>query len=149
MKKIPLTKGKFALVDDEDFDHLNQWKWYYSAIGYAVRDVHVPKGKKVCVYMHRQINMTPEHLRTDHINRNKLDNRKENLRAVDGSQNGINRGLNTNNTSGHKGVVWHKDSQNWGARIKLHYKTIYLGRYKELKDAIRARKKAELKYHAI
>jgi len=144
MKKIPLSKGKFSIVDDEDFEYLKQWKWYYIGSGYAARD----EGKRT-IYMHRDINQTPQWLRTDHINRKKLDNRRANLRDVTGSQNGINRGRNKNNTSGCRGVVWHKDSKTWGARIKIQYKTIYLGRFQEFKHAVLKRKKAEALYHSF
>jgi len=71
MKRIKLTQEKVALVDDADFEFLNQWKWFYHQTGYA---------KSCHRYMHRLINKTPKGFHTDHINRNKLDNRKSNLR---------------------------------------------------------------------
>lgn len=143
MRKIKLTRGKFALVDDEDFEFLNECRWYCNAQGYAVRDIGGRKNRSV-VWMHRVINNTPEKLRTDHINGDSLDNRKKNLRTVTASQNGHNRkSLNPNNTSGHVGVVWRKDIQKWSARIKVQYKERYLGCYSKLKDAISARKLAE------
>jgi hypothetical protein len=148
MRKIKLTRGKFAIVDDEDFEYLNQYKWYCSFYGYAVRDEGGRKNKKA-IPMHRFLNGTPSGLVTDHINRNKLDNRKVNLRSVTGSQNCTNRGLNKNNVSGHKGVIWRKDIRRWSARIKTNYKEIYLGCFINIKDAIKARKKAELIYHVI
>lgn len=148
MKKILLTKGASALVDNEDFEMLNEHKWYLSFYGYAVRDIGGRK-YKVAVPMHRFLNKTPRGYVTDHINRNKLDNRKANLRSVTGSQNGINRGLNKNNTSGYKGVYWRKDVGRWAARLKVNYKNIYLGNYNKLNDAIAARKKGEGLYHQI
>lgn len=148
MKKISLTQGKFALVDDEDFNYLNQFKWYCSSNGYAVRDVGNKKSK-VHYAMHRVVNKTLEDFQTDHINRNSLDNRKLNLRTVTPSQNGINKGLAKNNKSGYKGINWRENIQKWQALIWLDNKTIYLGCHLRLEDAINVRKKAELIYHTI
>ena len=148
MKYIKLTKGKIAIVDDEDFEYLNQWKWYYSASGYAVRDVGSRKSKRH-IWMIRLLNKTPDGFITDHINRNKLDNRKSNLRSVNASQNGMNRSLNKNNTSKYKGVIWRKDIKKWSARIKINYKTIYLGTFINIKDAISARENGERIYYTI
>lgn len=145
-KKIKLTQGKYAIVDNDDFDKLNQWKWWVDYRGYAVRDVGGRKNKKR-ILMHRLINNTPKGLSTDHINRNKLDNRRKNLRTVNQSQNLFNTGLPKNNTSGYKGIQWYKNR--WVARIKVGYKSIYLGRYIKLQHAIKARKEAELKYATI
>lgn len=91
--------------------------------------------------MHRLLNKTPEGFSTDHINRDKLDNRKCNLRSVTQSQNGFNRGLNKNNTSGHRGVYWYQNS--WVAEIKVNFKKIHIGRFKDLVGAVSARKTAE------
>ena len=146
MKKIKLTKGKFALVDNKDFDWLNQWTWCLNSNGYAVRDVGGRKNKKR-ILMHRLLNKTPKGLSTDHVNRNKLDNRKSNLRTVTQSQNILNAKLSKNNKSGYNGVTWYKNR--WVARIKINYKSIYLGRYKSLKEAVLARSREEQKYHAI
>jgi len=142
MKKILLTRGMVTMVDDEDFEQMNQWKWYCSASGYATRDVGGRKNKRH-VWMHRLLNNTPEGLRTDHINQNKLDNRKINLRAVTGSQNGMNRGLNKNNTSGYKGVIWRNDIKKWRAMIKINYREVYLGCFKKIEEAVEARQRGE------
>jgi hypothetical protein len=146
MKKIPLTKRKFAIVDDGDFELLSQWKWWSDQQGYAVRDAGGRKNKHR-ILMHRLLNETPAGLVTDHINRNKLDNRKSNLRSVSQRQNTLNCKLSKNNTSGHNGISWYKNR--WVATFTLKYKKIYLGRFLELKDALMARSKAEIQYHAI
>ena len=142
MKKISLTRGKYAIVDNEDYEFLIQWKWWFTTRGYAVRE----DGGKV-VFMHRLINKTLMGLDTDHINRNKLDNRKCNLRTISRSQNIMNINPRKNNTSGVKGVQKH--AEGWMTRIKLNYQTIYLGYFKRFEDAVNARKKAELIYHKI
>lgn len=79
----------------------------------------------------------------DHINRNRCDNRTSNLRSCTHSQNHINENVRANNTSGTTGVVYDKSRQKWVARIKKDYKTINLGRYSSIDDAIEARTQAE------
>jgi hypothetical protein len=153
MKQIPLTQGKFAIVDDEDFDYLNQWKWFFSDGGYAHRNQHIRLGvyKYTCkrIRMHRLINRTPFGLITDHINRDKLDNRKCNLRTVGKSINSINRDKPVNNKSGFKGVYWDTWSKKWRAELKINDKKVTLGRFLDIKDAIIARKNGEVKYYGL
>lgn len=138
MKKIKLTQNKYALVDNEEFEYLNQWKWHYHNLGYAVRG----RG----IYMHKVINNTPKGFETDHINRNKLDNRKQNLRTVTQTQNRYNIGLQKNNTSGYKGVLWNKDRNNWMAYIYKNTKRIYLGSFSNINDAHNIRLQVERSY---
>lgn len=148
MKRIKLNKGFVALVDDSDFEYLNQWKWFEHH-GYAVRTkrIGLRKFNKISeIYMHRLINQTSEGFDTDHINRNKLDNRRCNLRTVTRSQNQFNRGNPINNTSGYKGVGWDKEHQKWVSRIKVNGKKIFLGRYNSLQGAWLARRLGERAY---
>ena len=84
----------------------------------------------------------------DHINRNRTDNRSSNLRDVSHKQNGQNASKPSNNTSGHPGVVWHKQSSKWVARIMHNYKQIHLGYFTDIEEAISARKAAERLYWA-
>lgn len=155
MKKILLTKGKFALVDDEDFDYLNQFTWGVSTSGYARRQIHIRLGVNKYigerVWMHRFLNKTPDGLFTDHINRNKLDNRKSNLRTVTKSLNGLNREKTRRNASGFNGVHFDSWTKKWRAEIKVSGKKMSLGRFFNIEDAIDARKKAEAKlnFYAI
>ena len=154
MKKIKLTQNKYALVDDGDFRFLNQWKWYIGSHGYALRKTHIGSvkdgsRKEVIFLMHRVINKTPKGFDTDHINRNKLDNRKDNLRTVTRQKNALNVGLLKNNTSGHKGISLDKRSGRWETYITVNYKKMFLGYYDNLFDAIKARKKAETIHHTI
>jgi len=153
MQKIELIHNKFAIVDDEDFEYLNQFKWYLSDSGYAMRSIYIKLGigkyTSKQIRMHRFINNTPKGFETDHINRNKLDNRRNNLRSVTKSQNKMNVGLNKNNKSGVKGVYWDKFTNKWRAEIKVNYKKISLGRYKNLQRATLARLWGERLYHAI
>ena len=82
----------------------------------------------------------------DHINRNRSDNRIANLREVSHKQNMQNRSKSSNNTSGHPGVYWHKQSSKWVAQIMHNQKQIHLGCFTNLEEAVAARKAGELKY---
>lgn len=113
MKKIPLTKGYFVAVDDEDYDYLMQWKWCFHK-GYAVRNA----GGRKYILMHRIINETPDGYQTDHVNMDKLDNRRCNLRSVTRGENNLNRPAARNSTSKYKGVCWDKLQNKWHAQIK-------------------------------
>lgn len=154
MKLIKLTLGKYAIVDDKDYDSLNQWHWYCNAQGYAVRKPYI-KGsgrknqKSLSIRMHVLVNQTPEGFETDHVNRNRLDNRRENLRTVTSSENKFNTKIRMDNVSGVKGVFWENYTKKWKATIQANYKSISLGRYSSIDDAILARQKAEGIYHAI
>ena len=134
MKKIELTQGKFAIVDNEDFEWLNQWKWHYNnSDGYAYRTKVFRRinGKqpKEHISIHRLINKTPKGMETDHINHNRLDNRKNNLRTVNRVQNCMNTSIRKDNKSGFKGVSFSKDRQKWMACIKFDNKVHNLGRF--------------------
>ena len=152
MKRIKLTKGKYAIVDDEDFDSMNQKSWHFSTKGYACAGTHTGSAvngtrRTVRFFMHRLINKTPDGLQTDHINRNKLDNRRSNLRTVTNQQNHFNMPLSRNNATGCKGVYWFKRDKNWQSQITVGAKRIHLGYFINFKDAVSARKRAELKYY--
>jgi len=142
-KTINLTQDKVATVDDGDYEWLNKWKWYYSNVGYACRDIRI-NGKRTCVLMHRLINSTPMGMETDHINCNGLDNRRCNLRSCNKSQNQMNREKAINRSSGEKGVYWKDSRKKWTAKIMINYKEFYLGDYKNIEDAINAYNKKAL-----
>jgi hypothetical protein len=156
MKKIPLTQGKFAIVDDEDFEWLNQWNWQarkYHYTFYAIRKTHRAIRPKVyqcrTILMHREIMRKHYGLfltkkdDTDHQNRKGLDNRLSNLRVASHQENMRNRGLGCDSTSGHLGVSWRKQRKKWRAYITVSAKQIFLGNFDNKADAIKARKKAE------
>jgi hypothetical protein len=108
MKKLNLSQGKVALVDDEDYEYLNQWKWYLSKTNkheYAMRKTsrNDPNGRKT-IMLHRVIMNTPNHLEVDHIDNNGLNNQKYNLRNCTGKNNRLNRVAM--GTSKYLGVSW-------------------------------------------
>lgn len=143
-KEIPLTQGKITIVDAEDYEWLNQWKWYayrHRNTYYAMRNDC--KSKKM---MHREIMKPPEDKEPDHINNNGLDNRRENLRICSRSQNQANRNKQYNNTSGYKGVSWHKWKRKWQALIGINNKWKHLGYYLTKQQAALAYNNAALEY---
>lgn len=151
MKEIPLTQGMTAIVDDEDYETLMQWKWRYynlptGKMGYAIRGMR--KGRKTAtILMHRIILNTPHGYVTDHINGNSLDNQKENLRVATKAQNHYNASKHRHNTSGFKGVYWCKDRHSWRAQITANRKQIQLGRFKNKFEAVITYNAAATKLH--
>lgn len=149
MKKIKLTQGKFAWVDDEDYEYLNQWKWHVKKdekTFYAQRSIK-RNGKWTTIKMHQVLaELMGITERMDHINRNGLDNCKNNLRPATHKQSAENRGMFKNNTSGYKGVCWYKRYLKWYAYIRHNDEQIYLGYFNKKEDAVKARKAAEKKY---
>jgi hypothetical protein len=147
-KLIPLTQGKFAIVDAEDYDFLMQWSWQAKSfpvdksVFYAKRD---NKGKHV--YMHRVLIKASKGEIVDHVNRNPLDNRKCNLRLCTISQNAYNRKKVSNNTSGYKGVGLIKGSNKWWAKIKVNKTSIHLGAFNCPIEAAKAYDEAATKHH--
>jgi hypothetical protein len=147
MRKIPLTQGKFALVDDCDFDSLNQFKWCAGVnkkVWYARRSYR-KNGKKINIKMHRYIMGFPSS-GIDHKNGDGLDNRRSNLRIATNSQNLANRGITSRNTSGFKGVTWNKASNKWQAQIRVSNNNIYLGCFSDLLEAHQSYINAARKY---
>lgn len=148
MKKIYLTgiigKGMFTLVDDEDYGWLSKHKWHLDR--YVIRSIYL-NGKRYHSRMHRVIINTPEGMHTDHINGDKLDNRRENLRVCTRSENMANCGLKKSNKSGYKGVHWSKNNKNWRVQIRKDGKYVYQRYFHNILDAARAYNKVALKYH--
>lgn len=143
MKRIPLTQGQFALVDDEDFERINQYKWYALwAPGirsyYARHKLPDSNGKREVLLMHRVVMNARPGEWVDHANHDTLDNRKSNLRIVSRAENQRNRGLPKQSTTGYKGVTLRERVSRWEASIKKSGRTHYLGHYTNPEDAARA-----------
>lgn len=148
MKEIPLTQGKVALVDDEDYEELMKYKWHYdhniyTGMSYAVG--YIGNNKKI--RMHRFIMKSPDNTVCDHINRNTLDNRKENLRNVTISQNAMNRKATSRNKLGLKNISFRKENSKFRVQIEMNGKIVFYNQYETLEEAIQARDEALKKYH--
>lgn len=150
MKTIELTKGYRALVDDDDYEFLNQWKWCVSLGGrghksvYAIRSSSAPY--KHIVFMHRQLLNTPDGMYVDHVNRDTLDNRRSNLRLCTMADNARNKGIQSNNTSGYKGVKYEKRFNRWYGYACLQGKYKHLGSFGTPKAAALAYNQFARKY---
>ena len=142
MKQIKLTQRKYALVDDGDFEWLSRIQWRYHSKGYAV-------GGKTgrALWMHRIIANTPDGMFTDHIDGDKLNNQRGNLRVATKAQNGWNSVKPKNNTSGYKGVSWNCVQRKWVARICINGKILSLGYFSLAIEADRAYNEAVKQYH--
>ena len=140
--RIPLTKGKFAIVDVGDFAEINKHKWYTSQRGrfsYARRGDGIKHGNKTAIAMHREIMGHPKNMYIDHINHNGLDNRRANLRLATPKQNAWNNLPRKGNySSKYKGVSWHKRDRKWYAKIVIHGKAKHLGGFNDEKAAAAA-----------
>lgn len=144
MKNIPLTQGEVALVDDENFEKVCTYKWYLHNSGYGARRGR--KGERSVVFLHHQISGIPEDgLQTDHINRDRLDNRKSNLRVATRSQNCANRAKpNIETSSEYKGVYFDYQSGRWRSVIEIEGKKKSIGRFSKEQDAALAYNKAAI-----
>lgn len=131
------NSNKKFYFDLDDYDLIKNYCWWETTNGYIV-------SKNIA--LHRIIMSAGKDEIIDHINHNKLDNRKCNLRKCTRGQNNINIGKRINNTSGYTGVFYKKDRQKWGARININGEKHSLGCYINKEDAIKARKQAEEMY---
>jgi len=137
MKIIYLTRDKYTIVDDEDYDRLMEHSWAWIPAtgaknnkGYAARKGNKKKGEPRTVQMHREILHAPKGTVIDHKNLNSLDNRKENLRYADVQTNAFNRHKPVMEcTSKYKGVLQRKNDTRWMARIKFNGRHVELGKY--------------------
>jgi hypothetical protein len=151
-RRIPLTQGKFAIVDPDDFYRLIEYKWFATknaSTFYAKRHTRTgERAKTGSVCMHRRIMNAPDNLVVDHINYNGLDNRKANLRLATRRQNSLHviRTMNPG-SSKYKGVSWREDRKKWSVKIMADGKTFHLGCYKDEIEAAKAYDEAARKYH--
>lgn len=142
MKIIELGNGLKTKVDDDDFIALARWNWKpicCNGITYAAR--HSSSGT---VYMHREVKDATKGKYVDHINHDTLDNQKGNLRICSQSQNMANARRPSHNTSGYKGVHFHKKAKKYSASMQIHGKSKHLGLFLSAVEAAKAYNKAAL-----
>jgi hypothetical protein len=152
MKRIPLTQGKYAIVDDEDYEQLCKIKWCYHVgnnplYGYAVTNIGKRPNRKQ-IRLHRFLLKPTASQMIDHKNGNTLDNRRSNIRICTRLQNSMNQKPRNGSKSSYKGVSFVKKSKRnpWLARIKINGNTKILGVFNNIEAAAEAFQKAEIKY---
>lgn len=147
---IELTRGAVSVIDDEDFEEISKYHWHLSSKGYACRRFK-EDGKWCNTYIHRQLTGLTHHdkLIVDHIDGDKLNNRRSNLRVCTNAENMRNRCQQINNTSGYKGVTFDVDCplRPWRAIIYVNGKKIRIGWYATPQEAHQAYCKAALELH--
>ena len=150
---IPLTQGQVAIVDTVSVSCLEKWNWcaVWNArmkAYYAFRS-DVIDGKPTTIPMHRFVVglASGDKRQVDHKNGNTLDNRMDNLRAATASQNAMNRGIQSNNKAGLKGITWHARTKTWRADIGAYGKDKTIGYFKTKEEAHEAYCKAAKELH--
>ncbi len=139
MREISLITGGKSIVDPIDFEWLSSFTWFEDSFGYAYHRIkhYIIEGRhrNPCIPMHKAILGPRIGLEIDHINKNKLDNRRANLRFATRSENMMNRGKQVNNKSMFKGVYIRRDGKKWCAEIQSDGHQIYLGSFVDKVEA--------------
>ena len=149
---VELTQGQVTLVDIEDLPIIAEYQWNASwnpdrKSYYATANIRLPSGKKTSIRLNRLVMNAQHPFVVDHINTVTLDNRKSNLRICTKSENGMNRGKQSNNTTGHKGICFSKSKNRYVVHIKKDGKSKYIGGYENYEDAVIAHEQALEKMH--
>lgn len=151
MKYIALSQNKQAMVDDADYAELSKYSWYHKnnpdGSGYAARNTgHTETTPRTTIRMHRQILGAILGQEVDHIDGNRLNNCRSNLRLATKSQNMWNR-KKQKGSSKYKGVHWSKRYSKWVAQIRVNKRSVYLGAFVNEDDAAQAYIEAAKQYH--
>lgn len=149
MKVLKLTNGEITKLDDDDFEYFSRWQWHWCGRPnerYVVRWRDDKKGK---IYLHVEIAKRAFSFKekVDHIDGNRLNNQKENLRPASKAQNSMNRGPQSNSTTGYKGVYYSKQTMKYQAKINYYGICRHLGFFTDLEEAARAYDKAAKIFH--
>jgi hypothetical protein len=144
-RTIPLTRGAFAIVDQADYEMLRHWNWCLSSDGYAVRGFN----RFPLCRMHRMLMLPDPGVQVDHVNRNKLDNRRCNLRLATPSQQNCNQACPQRGTSRHKGVHFYERDRVWIAAIQVRRMRYTVGRFTDESSAARAYDRAARQHHGV
>ncbi len=138
-----------ALVDDDDFDFLSQMRWHCDSKGYARHTVRFSKTESITLRMHRVIMKAGKGIEVDHIDGNKLNNQRSNLRLATDCENKRNQKIYRNNTSGLKGVSWHKAHKKWTVQIGMNGRKVWLGQFDNREDAEKCYSDSAIKLHGV
>lgn len=149
-QQLPLSNGMVAIVDVVDYESLSILKWYatrYGNVWYAATHGVAVENKRGFCLMHRYILGVSNGEFVDHIDRNGLNNSRSNLRLATKQQNGWNRSMQANNTSGYKGVFYYRRYGKWQAKIACKGKQFYLGYFETPEEAASAYNNAAIELH--
>lgn len=146
IKVVNSRTGKitaYSKIDENDLGLIRQYKWHLTSNGYLATRTNYK-----IMFLHQLfLDYDTTRYECDHINRDKLDNRRSNIQIITNQENSRNKGPNKNNRTGRKGItLFIKRKKKYMARIMHNGKNIYLGYFMNLEDAIKARKEGELKY---
>jgi hypothetical protein len=146
-KFVPLTQGKYAIVDDEDYDRVMKYKWYAQRrhAGKFCATGRIP-GRSSRMLLHRFLLLPPPGMQVDHIDGNPLNNRRSNLRICTNAQNSMNSLKAKKKTSTFKGVFWNRESRKWKSAISPNGRQIHLGFFSDPILAAKAYDKAARLY---
>lgn len=147
VRAIPLSKGLYTLVDETDYEYLNQWNWYARSGDGCVYASRSNSKAKIAINMHVVLLPAPDGKEPDHIDGDSLNNRRNNLRLVTHQENMWNRKPVTGSSSKFKGVSWQTATQYWKAYIKINEKQVHLGCFWDEVDAAIAYNKAAKALH--
>ncbi len=147
MRKIELTQGKIAIVDDRDFPMVINYKWYaFQSKQDWYAQTHIKKNnKRTSLQMHRLITGVLSGIEIDHIDHNGLNNRRSNLRFATNQQNSFNRKSHIGSSSKYKGVSWNNLQRKWVVQIAINGKGRHIGYFANEKDAALAYNKVALR----
>ena len=145
-KNIILTDGKVAVVDDDVFDRLGAYRWVWDG-RYVVRYERLAPKKYQKIRLHREVNETPDGVETDHVDRDRLNNVRANLRDATHMQNMWNKPAYKTSKSGAKGVYWCPRTSRWRAEIRARGRRERLGYFLEISDAKKAYAAAARRLH--
>ena len=134
---LALTQGAYALIDESDYAAASKFNWQLATIGYAIGWIPDATGTRRRTLLHRWLIGEPTD-EVDHINQNRLDCRRCNLRLATHAENAWNGTLRSTNTSGFRGVFWHPRLKKWRARITWQGRGIHIGVFTDITEAARA-----------
>ena len=143
------NKGNSFYIDTEDLDKVQKYCWYKSKDGYWMSSYTDDEGQHKHLKLHKYITNTGSKQIIDHQDRNKDNNRKNNLIYSDRHRNARNSSKPKNNISGYIGIYYNKKRREWKASVSKNNKEVFLGWYKNKEDALRARLQGEAKYYGL
>jgi hypothetical protein len=149
-RRIYLGEGEWAILDQQDYYRLCNFKWHVNGTNgkfYAVRQIKVDNKHTKRMYLHREIMNAPKGFVVDHKDGNSFDNRRVNLRLATRSQNSCNKRKRANTSSQFIGIYWDKAKRKWVARIKYQGKSRMIGNFVDEIEAAKAYDEAAKKYH--